>query len=150
MHLDSQSNVLGRQTMKDRMDDVKQDIAWVAYVNRTHLNRKAFVEHCDVPGKFSRKVVPDDVPTVDHLHKSLSSYAIVFHEAVGTVEEGSEFLLHNVLRQIAIRDGTVQNASSRGIGIGQQLPNQSLSDIHHFIRHGTQKRHGKVTSVVIE
>ena len=79
------------------MDDVKQDIAGVAYVNRAHLNRKAFVEQCDVPWEFSRKVLPDDVPTVNHLHKSLSSCAIVFHEAVGTVEEGSEFLLHTVL-----------------------------------------------------
>ena len=80
------------------MDDVKQNIAGIAYVNRTHLDRKAFVEHFDVPWEFSRKVLPDNVSSVDHLHKSLSPNAIIFHEAVGKVEEGSEFRLHGILR----------------------------------------------------
>ena len=80
------------------MDDVKQNIAGIAYVNRSHLDRKAFVEHFDVPWEFSRKVLPDNVSSVDHLHKSLSPNAIIFQEAVGKVEEGSEFFLHGVLR----------------------------------------------------
>lgn len=119
MHLDSQSNVLGCQPMDDRMDDVKQNIAGIAYVNRTHLDGKAFVKQFDVSWEFSRKVLLNDVPTVDHFHKSLSSRAIIFHETVGKVEEGSEFFLHTILRQITIGYGAMQNTSSRGIGIGQ-------------------------------